>query len=573
MAIMFPSYDENALEQVLSRAEREVYRAFRDQVTKDLIVVHSLDLVGGAAGGAKRDLEADFVVFDPEHGFLVVEVKGGGISFDAVCGEWSSLDRHRNHHKIKDPLSQAKVAKYEILRHLKASRTWPHERMPRIGTAHAALLVDLDDVNPLVGPGRPRELLGSRGDLAKLNEWIARVFEFSHGPDSSLQGLGALGMKIVQKMFCASVTIHVPLVTSIERESLRQIELTQRQARVLRMLKHRRRAVIAGGAGTGKTLLAIEHAKALAAQGLHTLLVCYNRALGVFLDEQTRTVERLEATSFHHLCRLILDRVKVAGGLNWEKEITNEYPRRDPYDVILPLALASAAEEYSPLYDVIIVDEGQDFAENYWLALEMLLANGDESSLYVFCDQNQSLYHNQVPIPLNEPPLLLTENCRNTHEIHEFAYRYYSGEAVDPPDVQGAKPELLEATGTMAQARAIKKFVRKLMEIERIAPEDICVLILSKAVFAFEEALKSSGEPNPARWSFREMWEPGTILVDSVRRFKGLESPVVILWGFEEFDHTEDRADLYVGTSRARSRLWLVGERGLVEAAIGFPLD
>ena len=573
MARMFPNYEEAALEQMISRAERDVYRAFRDQVAEDVIVVHSLDLVSSGSRGAARDLEADFVVFDAERGFLVVEVKGGGISFDAHSGAWASVDRHRNQHKIKDPLSQAKVAKYEILRHLKSSRTWPQERMPRIGTAHAALFADLDDVTSLDGPGRPRELLGSRHDLGELNGWLDRVFDFSIGDDGSLQGLGSLGMKIVEKMFCASLSIHVPLSNTIEHETLRQIELTQRQARILRMLKHRKRAVIAGGAGTGKTLLAIEHAKALAEQGLNTLLVCYNRALGVFLDEHTRKVSGLEATNFHHLCRLILHRVSSGSGFDWEKEIRNEYPGASDYDVILPLALASAAEEYSPLYDVIIVDEGQDFVENYWLALEMLLAKGDESSLYIFCDQNQSLYRHQATLPLDDPPLLLTENCRNTHEIHEFAYRYYSGEAVDPPDIQGAKPELLEATGTMAQARAIKKFVRKLLEIERIAPEDICVLIVSKAVSAFEDALKSSGEPSPARWSFREMWKPGTILVDSVRRFKGLESAVVLLWGFEGFDHVEDRADLYVGTSRARSRLWLVGERALVEGALGFSLE
>ena len=42
----------------------------------------------------------------------------------------------------------------------------------------------------------------------------------------------------------------------------------------------RRRAMICGGAGTGKTLLAFERAQEMAHSGLKTLLLCYNRALG-----------------------------------------------------------------------------------------------------------------------------------------------------------------------------------------------------------------------------------------------------------------------------------------------------
>jgi DNA replication protein DnaC len=64
-----------------------------------------------------------------------------------------------------------------------------------------------------------------------------------------------------------------------EREHHKIDELTQSQFRVLRQLRGHKRATIIGGAGTGKTLLAIEKATQLAEQGFRVLLVCFNRNL------------------------------------------------------------------------------------------------------------------------------------------------------------------------------------------------------------------------------------------------------------------------------------------------------
>src|SRR5690606_16393286 len=49
-----------------------------------------------------------------------------------------------------------------------------------------------------------------------------------------------------------------------ERERRKIEELTQQQFRVLRLLRNHRRAAIVGGAGTGKTMLAMEKAQQLA---------------------------------------------------------------------------------------------------------------------------------------------------------------------------------------------------------------------------------------------------------------------------------------------------------------------
>jgi superfamily I DNA and RNA helicase len=48
--------------------------------------------------------------------------------------------------------------------------------------------------------------------------------------------------------------------------------------------------------------------------------------------------------------------------------------------------------------------------------------------------------------------------------------------------------------------------------------------------------------------------------LDTVQRFKGLEAGVLYVWGADQFDRERDKELLYVTITRAKSRLFLVGE-------------
>jgi len=50
-------------------------------------------------------------------------------------------------------------------------------------------------------------------------------------------------------------------------------------------------------------------------------------------------------------------------------------------------------------------------------------------------------------------------------------------------------------------------------------------------------------------------------LLDTVARFKGLEASVVFLWLPPVIDEDQDREALYVGLSRAKSRVYIVGSK------------
>ena len=568
MVHMVPSLDDTALQNIKSPAERSIYKALRDSLGDKVIVVHSLELIAQPVDTTPKDAEADFVIFDPFKGVLVVEVKGGGIAYDGNARQWWSTDRHGIRHEIKDPFRQARNAKYEILRNLKSSRAWGKSAMPRTLMGHAVFFPNLHDVKTLTGPDRPLPLIGSNTSLQSIADWVSNAFEYWGQDGATWVPLGIKGIGVVKSVFCQDVVVNMPLALTIEREFQRQIELTERQGRILRSLRHRHCAAIAGGAGTGKTLIALQHAKSLASQGLSTLLVCYNRALADYLKRQVEGVQNLHAMSFHQLCDWRARAVSASSGVDLEREAQDAYPGRNKFEIQMPFALARSVELSEFRYQAIVVDEGQDFGDEYWLPIVMMLEKEDDSPFFVFFDPNQSVYRVATTFPIHEAPFFLTENCRNTRHIHSIAYKYYSGDEVDPPDLEGAPPKLIEATGVDQQAKKIKLLVSNLISKELVSPQDIAVLVLNERKDCYYRALQGTGNPVGAHWSFESLWKKLTVLVDTVKRFKGLESGIVILWGLEQVSCERDKELLYVSLSRARSRLFVVTSQEIYDLII-----
>ena len=120
MANIIPRLTEEQIEKIHPRSEKKVYRALIEQLPDDWLVIHSLEFIMTTSRyNSHGDREADFVVFVPDYGVLVIEVKGGGIEYDNQLNQWYSTDSDQVVHEIKNPIKQAKDAKYEIGKHLK----------------------------------------------------------------------------------------------------------------------------------------------------------------------------------------------------------------------------------------------------------------------------------------------------------------------------------------------------------------------------------------------------------------------------------------------------------------------
>lgn len=86
---------------------------------------------------------------------------------------------------------------------------------------------------------------------------------------------------------------------------------------------------------------------------------------------------------------------------------------------------------------------------------------------------------------------------------------------------------------------------------------------------ASERGLAAAPIPGSAKFGRLEGYGPGSITIDTVARFKGLERSVIILSGLDACTSEGDRETLYVGKSRAKSLLFLCGTREACERVAG----
>ncbi|MEJ0034841.1 MAG: NERD domain-containing protein [Gammaproteobacteria bacterium] len=563
---MRPNLTEEALEALPSAAEAEVYRALRSQLPDSTLVIHSITWLYRKGRSRISEGEADFTIFVPGEGCLTIEVKGGGIEADGQSGDWFSIPANGGRRPIKNPFQQAQRARYAIRDQLVGHPAWSHWRGRSLQMGHAVFFPAVTDREPFVGPGRPREIIGVRTDLVELNAWIRSVLAFWRSTD--FEPPTPIDLDAAEAIFSNSIFVRPPLALQLANEEAIRIKLTDQQARILRILGGRARAAIGGGAGTGKTLIAVQKARIVAAEGKRTLLLCYNRPLADALASAQRGVALLDVMSYHQLCH---ERAADAARLS-DRDVIAEakdaYPGADLHDIQLPFALVLANELVPQKYDALIVDEAQDFRPEYWLGLESLGNGGENGVLYLFFDPNQALYTHHRVLPITDEPHWLTINCRNTEPIHRAAYRHYEGQLIDPPEILGSPISHLDFDTFEEQAAAIAAEVNRLIVQEHVSWKDITVLVAGRPKRMYYDLLAALKLGERLTWSFEDVAHRA-IHVDTVPRFKGLEAAVVLLWLSPTIDSDSDREMLYVGMSRGKSHLTLVGTPQACAAVLG----
>jgi hypothetical protein len=559
MARMRPELTDEQLRTLPSRAEARVYEALRTQLPDDALVIHSVRWLYRTKRGTINEGEGDFTVFLPASGFLTIEVKGGGIALDGKTGAWLSTDQNQISNPIKDPFLQATRQRHAILDQLRGHTLWRRWTGRWIHCGHAVLFTDVRSPAPFAGPDRPIEIIGVQADIPHLTDWIARVLRYWRG-SQPIDPLGEQGVDFAEQILCSSIDVKPVLSIALAHEEEARIRLTDQQARVLRVIGGRHRALIGGGAGTGKTLIALEKARRVALEGKQALLICYNRPLADVLRAAHGGIPGLEVLGFHQLCERRVARAREISGKDVLVEAQKAYAGANLYDLQLPFALALANEIVPERFDAVVIDEAQDFSDEYWLGVEDLLKDRESSHFYVFFDPNQMLYKRRGSLPIDDEPFWLTVNCRNTQHIHTAAYRYYKGEVIDPPEIAGAPLTALVAENPGAQADAIAREIGRLLTAEGLRSSEVVVLVMGKPKQSLYDLLLSRRLAGNAQWSV-EVHDPKAILLDTVARFKGLEAPIIFLWLPPVIDEDQDREALYVGLSRAKSRVYIVGSK------------
>lgn len=453
-----------------SNAERKLYVAFRKQLDDSYTVFHSIRWISRNPKRHKPVSEVDFVIAHPEKGVLLLEVKGGGVHLEG--GRWYTINRYGNREQLKeDPFVQVQNNVYALLDWLNC-----HEltRFYSYSIFHAVAFPDIRlEEGEHLRPDIPRQIVIDETQTHDLATVVPAIFDYWRVRYPHRHPPGAAGVKQLVKLLFPQRTLKSYISYVFEDEERLIKQLTESQYSVLKLLRYQRRATIVGGAGTGKTMLALELARQRAAVGERVLLLCYNANLADWLRELTKDTPLINVRTYHGL---VNEAIGWAGLPAQKLSTTKEFERAPDYlyDALIEIRNVPGKVE-SYLFDAVIIDEAQDFGEAYWIPVLDLLKDQGNGLLYIFIDDNQRIYAQLKNIPLSQDqaPFPLTENCRNTQHIHNALRPYASGLA--PTECIGPEGRPVEAV-SVPDATALEAKLNDLSKEYGLEARKIVVL-------------------------------------------------------------------------------------------------
>lgn len=599
MAIMFPNQFPEHSDKPVSSAEKRLYKTFKEQLSQEWYVFHGREYVGLKAPEHRSpsDGDIDFILVHPSFGLLVLEVKGGQIFYDSSkvggpCSGWYSVDRNKDLHHIKDPFSQASQNLYALLKLLQDGNLVSERTC-----FHAVAFPDDEDLCKIpLPPTYRRELIIDRTDMDNLELKVRSIFKF-WGRDKPLPN--ALGQRLID--FLQESLSPPPPPPALKIQSLERMiaELSADQGNKLRTLGTATRALINGGPGTGKTILAVTKAAELANQGKKVLLTCYNEPLRDYLRSTFQGSEdspgepgllnNVTIQNFHGLCITLATKAGIA--IPELPPQDNRDERNIYFQEMLPNLLNQALDTCPEhTFDAIIVDEGQDFSVQWLTHLLLCLKDPDKGLFYFFYDNNQILQkptdqhmserlRNELSI---QTELTLYENFRNTRDIFDFIQQFYRGDVAmesKGPGGMGFRPAKIEYSSEDEMFDKLNSCLQNMLGTtlyrnHRLTGSDIAILtprsVLKSGLTKFKPSGKYKLELMLAESTTTSphTLDPQTIPVWSIQRFKGLEAPIVIVIELDEvfLEKYKNKEELcYIAASRARCHLIVMGMRRVLE--------
>ncbi len=496
-----------------------------------------------------KDHEVDLVVLMPESGIVTVEVKGSHVWFEPGAG-WR-IDRGGTPEPI-DPVGQARDACYALRNYVESDPRWGSRG--RVRWSHHVVLARTRLDDDFATPDCPRRQVSGLNDLEGLGERIWDTTSL-HRTDARPPTADDIDL-ICEILTGRNLPERDPLAIAEDRLTLAD-RLTMEQASLLYVTRLLNRVEIRGGAGSGKTVLATRQAADLASgrvtgQRQRVAMVCYSYGLAEHLRRELNTGSRSKRPAFvgtfEDLAR------------SWDVPITGTRDDSAFWEVTLPRLMAEAAQHLDPAqkFDAVIVDEAQDFAEDWWQPLLRALRDEENGGLFAYADERQRVFARFGRPPIALVPLVLDHNLRNTRQIAEcflplaptsMHLRGGDGPLVD--FVQASVPEAISVADEQ---------VERLLD-EGWPAQDVALITMGArhpVQIERQEAMGFEGY-------WQDFWSNEDIFYGHVLGFKGLERKAVVLCVNEDGTRDRSRERLYVGLSRATDRLVVVGDLAAIE--------
>lgn len=561
-------------------AERTVYQALKEQLPDNWTVRYNLDFCYWDNGKFRTDGQADFVVVVPDQGLMFLEVKGAD-GMQIVDGKhyWIKEDGTRGK-ETDDPFDQAQGNKHKLTEIIRKNCFRGTNFFPgRYG--HMVVFPRCRGNVPIFHPSQVVVCFDGMSDLKERIHGTLQKF----GDEAIASQFTAQKASLVIDHLKETAKF-VPVAAADAEVSKRVIDkLTQQQWSYFRGMLTKRRIHVQGVAGSGKTLLAAWTATNLKDPSTRVLFLCYNAMLKEALESGALApLPGVEVETFLSLVHRICRGSFTPGDLSQED-----------YEKDAPIALLEAIRP-TDKYDVIIVDEAQDFRTDWWTAVEYLLKD-KESRLVVFSDPLQELFCDPIADVSTDLTFHMTQSCRTPQRVtsyfdkvaqHSLGLKYEDHakapeferailkQGIEPNEFspQGDQPTLLAAQSDPShRAKTIKKQLNDWLS-RGFRPSQMAVL----SPWALQNPNCSIGLidhvanlPLKGEASDLQAWrENKCILATTIKAFKGLEADCVMIVDIPPEAATKgfDLKNLYVACSRAKVNVVLLPSSQSAEAEL-----
>jgi DNA helicase-2/ATP-dependent DNA helicase PcrA len=345
--------------------------------------------------------------------------------------------------------------------------------------------------------------------------------------------------------------------------------------------------LVVGPPGTGKTVMAFHRAQKLGALGQDPHVIMFNKVLAKYTSTRSNVAPDVGVSTMHVWAGKWWQR--AAG--SWPPMVAGDRWAHD-WNEICARALNAfhngASRRFT--WGHLIVDEGQDFPPQMYMALGMMLkhlqADGIAAHVTIFADDNQRLQADRNSRIRDIKDYLffgatagrifsLKKNFRNTRPIADFAKYFQVGNEsgiAELPDADGEKPQVVFA----ANDRDIADFIARKAKINPGKQVGVIVYGGNGVVTRAYNQVKMRVEELP-KPPLLQMYLSGhgthndealdfesgnTITFLNAQSAKGLEFDIVFFLGMEAMSvdtsgFLNERMALYVMSSRARSELYI----------------
>ncbi|MDR4485051.1 MAG: NERD domain-containing protein [Nitrospirales bacterium] len=563
MARLIPSF----MDDHTPPGERDVFNLLAAG-PDDWVALHSLDLAPWNRG---LRTEIDFVIIIPDAGIICIEVKSQ---------ENIAFDTHRWYPQTitRSPFKQAADGRHTFYRRL--SEIAP--KLRRVPVVHCCIFPQAPfDLTPNLSV-QPWELMDSRvfRSFSSSDVFCADLkvrVEQSVVADGKLtrldQRLSHGQIDTIVKSCVPVQKFHPDARYEIARreEDIERI-LRQQQKPVLQLAAWNERLIVSGGAGTGKTLIAMEVARRAAEQGRRVGLLCYNQLVGDWMKqriEQTNPV--LPNLLAGRAIRVVSEMagVEIPGNPSqdfWEKELPQ----------IIEERLTDPDFKACAVFDFLVLDEAQDLLARPWLweSITQFFSGGMSKGAYaIFGDFDNQVLTAREPmhdalraLDATSRPVRweLSENCRNYRIIGETAVQLaghrsstYSGYLRIGGSVYNY--DIFFYENEAAQLDKLGQFLKE-FKAQGYKPSEITLLSFRADHLSAAVRLKFAG------YKIRPAWQNCELTTyASVHAFKGMENKIIILTDVV-LDDLGFRRDLfYTGMTRATESVRILCDKNSQE--------